>query len=182
MFAAVPARAVSLVMVPRTTWGATGVLSYMQMYIYVPDNDGDQSAHLHFPCHLPAGRPPRGRSAMTPLAKAARPTSTASSSLLLDNPGQNCWDVGTTASLTHDGGGDTQGLAEMIKYTITKYAADPTRVYIMGGSGGGMMTQAMLAVYPEPVAGSARAGSWPDAGRLARLPATSGATAARTAT
>ena len=35
--AASPARAASLTMVPRATWGATGVPSYMQMYIYVPD-------------------------------------------------------------------------------------------------------------------------------------------------
>ena len=47
----------------------------------------------------------------------------------------------------------------MVKYAITKYGADPSRVYIMGGSSGGMMTQAMLAVYPDVFrAGHARAG------------------------
>ena len=37
LLAAAPARAASVTMVPRATWGATGVPSYMQMYIYVPD-------------------------------------------------------------------------------------------------------------------------------------------------
>jgi poly(hydroxyalkanoate) depolymerase family esterase len=79
--------------------------------------------------------------------------------VLPDNPNQNCWDVGTTASLTHDGGGDTQAVALMAKYAITKYNADPARIYIMGGSGGAMLVQAMLAVYPDVfTAGAARAG------------------------
>ena len=79
--------------------------------------------------------------------------------ILPDNPGQNCWDVGAAMSLKHDGGGDTQAVAPMIKYTITKYNADPGRVYIMGGSGGAMLVQAMLAVYPDLIrAGVARAG------------------------
>src|SRR6185369_3959849 len=79
--------------------------------------------------------------------------------ILPDNPGQNCWDVGAKASLTHDGGGDTQGVATMVKYAITKYNADPKRVYAMGGSGGAMLTQALMAVYPDVFrAGSARAG------------------------
>jgi len=29
-----------------------------------------------------------------------------------------CWDVGTPQSLKHEGGGDTQGLAQMIRYTL----------------------------------------------------------------
>ena len=37
LLAAAPARAASVTMVPRATWGATGVPSYMQMYVYVPD-------------------------------------------------------------------------------------------------------------------------------------------------
>jgi acetylxylan esterase len=40
-----------------------------------------------------------------------------------------CWDVGSKQSLTHDGGGDTQAVAEMVKYTVTKYNANADRVY-----------------------------------------------------
>jgi poly(hydroxyalkanoate) depolymerase family esterase len=70
-----------------------------------------------------------------------------------------CWDVGSTKSLTHDGGGDTQAVAQMVKYTINKYGANPDRVYATGDSSGGMMTQALLAVYPDVFkAGSSFAG------------------------
>ena len=47
----------------------------------------------------------------------------------------------------------------MVKYALGKYNGDASRVYVMGGSSGAMMTQAMLAVYPDVFrAGSARAG------------------------
>jgi poly(hydroxyalkanoate) depolymerase family esterase len=79
--------------------------------------------------------------------------------ILPDNPGQNCWDVGSAQSLKHDGGGDTQAVAQMVKYALSHYSGDPARVYAMGGSSGGMMTQALMAVYPDVFrAGSARAG------------------------
>ena len=61
----------------------------------------------------------------------------------------DCWDVGSTKSLTHDGGGDTQAIAEMVKYEISTRNADPGRVYVMGTSSGAMLTEAMLAVYPD---------------------------------
>src|SRR6185369_13422765 len=79
--------------------------------------------------------------------------------ILPDNPNQNCWDVGTSQALTHNGGSDTQAVVQMVKYALTKYNGDPARVYAMGGSSGAMMTQALLAVYPDVFrAGSARAG------------------------
>jgi acetylxylan esterase len=63
--------------------------------------------------------------------------------------GHNCWDVGSTKSLKHDGGGDTHAIAQMVRYTLSKYSADASRVYAFGGSSGAMMTQALLGVYPE---------------------------------
>jgi poly(hydroxyalkanoate) depolymerase family esterase len=60
-----------------------------------------------------------------------------------------CWEVGSKASLTHDGGGDTQAIAQMVEYQVAKRNADAGRVYIMGTSSGAMLTQAMLAVYPD---------------------------------
>jgi poly(hydroxyalkanoate) depolymerase family esterase len=151
-----PARAASLTMVPRATWGATNVPSYMQMYIYVPDKLATKPP-IFVSCHS-CGSTATGQMSNIPMAKAAA-DQYGFIMILPDNPGQNCWDVETTASLRHDGGGDTQGVAEMVKYTITRYNADASRVYIMGGSGGAMLTQAMLAVYPDVFrAGSARAG------------------------
>lgn len=48
-----------------------------------------------------------------------------------------CWDVSSKASLTHDGGGDSNAIANMIKYAITQYKINPTKVFVTGGSSGG---------------------------------------------
>ena len=37
----------------------------------------------------------------------------------------------------------------MVKYAIAKYGADAGRVYSVGGSSGGIMTEALLGVYPD---------------------------------
>jgi len=157
MFVALPAHAASLTEVSRSTWaGSVTLPSYLQMYIYVPDNVAATppivvSAHS-------CGSTATGQMGNIPLTKAAADSS-GFILILPDNPGQNCWDVGSTQSLTHDGGGDTQGVAQMVKYALTKYSGDASRVYIFGGSSGGMLTQAMVAVYPDLFkAGSARAG------------------------
>jgi poly(3-hydroxybutyrate) depolymerase len=44
---------------------------------------------------------------------------------------------------------DTQAIAQMVRYTIATYDADPTRVYVVGTSSGAMMTQALLGIYPD---------------------------------
>jgi poly(hydroxyalkanoate) depolymerase family esterase len=69
----------------------------------------------------------------------------------VDNTGTNgrCWDAGSTNSLTRYGGGDTQAIVEMVKYAITNYQANGNRVYVTGTSSGAMMTEALLAVYPD---------------------------------
>ncbi|KAF1938926.1 alpha/beta-hydrolase [Clathrospora elynae] len=61
----------------------------------------------------------------------------------------NCWEVNTVKGLSHDAGGDNQGLVAMINYTIKKYNADPTKVFVTGSSSGCMMTNVMIATYPE---------------------------------
>ncbi|KAI1074013.1 carbohydrate esterase family 1 protein [Whalleya microplaca] len=61
----------------------------------------------------------------------------------------NCWDVASDATLTNNGGGDSTGLVNMVKYLITKYNADPAKVYATGSSSGCMMTNVLLAVYPD---------------------------------
>jgi acetylxylan esterase len=51
-----------------------------------------------------------------------------------------CWDVSSTQSLTHDGGSDSTGLANMVRYALRQYNGDPSRVYVTGESSGAMMT------------------------------------------
>jgi acetylxylan esterase len=48
-----------------------------------------------------------------------------------------CWDVSSPATLTHDGGGDSQGIASMVDYAILTYGADPTRIFVTGTASGG---------------------------------------------
>ena len=154
----VPARAASLTQVtPASTWsGGASLPSYVSMYIYVP------SAVASKPAIVVSGHS-CGSSATGQMGNIPKTQAAADKYgfilILPDNTGQNCWDVGSSKSLKHDGGGDTQAVAQMVKYALTKYNGDPSRVYIFGGSSGGMLTQAMLAVYPDVFrAGSARAG------------------------
>ena len=121
ILAAAPARAASLVEVTRSSWvGSANVPSYMQMYIYVPDKMATNPP-IYMSYHS-CGSTATGQISNIPMAKAAA-DSQGFILVLPDNPSRNCWDVGTTKSLTHDGGGDTQAVALMIKYTISKYNA-----------------------------------------------------------
>ncbi|KAJ7106344.1 carbohydrate esterase family 1 protein [Mycena epipterygia] len=60
-----------------------------------------------------------------------------------------CWDVSSKASLTHNGGGDSNGIANMVAYAISTYGADSTRIFVTGSSSGAMMTNVLAATYPE---------------------------------
>jgi poly(hydroxyalkanoate) depolymerase family esterase len=79
----------------------------------------------------------------------------------------DCWDVGSKASLTHEGGGDTQAIAEMVQYEVAHRGANAARVYAMGASSGAMLTEALMAVYPDVFKAGAEfsgvpAGCWSD--------------------
>lgn len=72
----------------------------------------------------------------------------------------NCWDVHNAASLTHGEGGDALGIVNMVKYTSETYQTDPARVFAMGFSSGGMMTNVLAGSYPDVfAAGSANSGT-----------------------
>jgi len=60
-----------------------------------------------------------------------------------------CWDVSSDASLTHNGGGNSNAIANMVTYTLETYSADASRVFATGSSSGAMMTNVMAATYPE---------------------------------
>ncbi len=60
-----------------------------------------------------------------------------------------CWDVSSTASLTHNGGGDSQTIANMVTYAVNNYGGDVNRVYATGTSSGAMMTNVLAGAYPN---------------------------------
>lgn len=60
-----------------------------------------------------------------------------------------CWDVSSTSALTHNGGGDSNSIANMVTWTISTYNADTSKVFVTGTSSGAMMTNVMAATYPE---------------------------------
>jgi acetylxylan esterase len=71
----------------------------------------------------------------------------------------NCWDVSSQQTLTHDGGSDSLAIVNMVRYVLKTYKADPNRVFSMGTSSGAMMTNVLLGAYPDVfAAGSAWAG------------------------
>ncbi|KAK2035895.1 PHB depolymerase family esterase [Colletotrichum somersetense] len=60
-----------------------------------------------------------------------------------------CWDVSSKATLTHNGGGNSNSIANMVTYALDKYKADKSKVFVTGSSSGAMMTNVMAATYPE---------------------------------
>ncbi|KAJ7362695.1 carbohydrate esterase family 1 and carbohydrate-binding module family 1 protein [Mycena albidolilacea] len=60
-----------------------------------------------------------------------------------------CWDVSSKATLTHNGGGDSNGIANMVAYAISTYKADASHIFVTGTSSGAMMTNVLCATYPE---------------------------------
>lgn len=61
----------------------------------------------------------------------------------------SCFDVNTPQTLTHNGGGDSQGIASMVSYAISTYGVDASKVFVTGTSSGAMMTNVMAGSYPE---------------------------------
>jgi acetylxylan esterase len=151
-----PANAASVVQVDRGTWGASGVPDYVSMYIYVPDVPAANPPIIA--AHHSCGTPVDGyKNSITKILSTA--DANGFIVILPEATGRNCWDVGSSQALVHDGANDVHAVLQMIRYVLSEYNGDASRVYAMGGSSGAMMTQALLAVYPEVFrAGSARAG------------------------
>ncbi|MGK3998612.1 extracellular catalytic domain type 1 short-chain-length polyhydroxyalkanoate depolymerase [Sorangium sp. So ce1024] len=146
LLAALPARGASLQKVDQSEWGAEGLPGYVNMYIYVPDRLAPRPPIVVAPHHC-QGTGPGTFSEMSSLVSIAN-----TSGFIMIFPeatGQNCWDAGSTRSLNHGGGGDTGAIVQMVKYTLAKYDGNAGRVYAVGGSSGGIMTEALLGVYPD---------------------------------
>ncbi|KAK8034023.1 Acetylxylan esterase A [Apiospora rasikravindrae] len=63
--------------------------------------------------------------------------------------GGGCFDVASTATLTHNGGGDSQTIANMVDYAVKNYGGDRNRTFVTGSSSGAMMTQVLAGAYPD---------------------------------
>ncbi|KAJ0284380.1 hypothetical protein COL940_004182 [Colletotrichum noveboracense] len=61
----------------------------------------------------------------------------------------NCWDVASKMTLTHNGGGASNSIANMVKFVIAQYGADASKVFATGISSGAMMTNVLAATYPD---------------------------------
>ena len=143
-----PAHAASNVKVNQSDWmaGVTGLPSYVNMYIYVPDKLAAKPPIVVAPHHC-QGTAASSYSEDSSLVSIAN--NTGFIIIFPEATGENCWDAGSTRSLKHGGGGDTGAVVQMVKYTLSKYSGDASRVYSVGGSSGGIMTEALLGVYPD---------------------------------
>ena len=75
------------------------------------------------------------------------------------NRNGSCFDVSSAQALTHGGASDPASIVSMVRYVQERYATDPGRVFVTGVSSGAMMTEVLLATYPDVfAAGSAFAG------------------------
>ncbi len=61
----------------------------------------------------------------------------------------NCFDTWSDAAKRRGGGSDPVSIVSMVAYAERQYGGDPNRVYATGSSSGGMMTNEMLALYPD---------------------------------
>ncbi|KAF2871093.1 Alpha/Beta hydrolase protein [Massariosphaeria phaeospora] len=129
----------------------------VSMYIYVPKNLAAKPPILVVPhwCHGTAQQ-----------AFEYRPYASLGDqygfiSIYPDSPNKadQCWDVSSKETLTHEGGGDALGIVSMARWALQKYSGDKDRVFVTGTSSGAMMTNVLVGSYPDVfAAGSAWAG------------------------
>lgn len=60
-----------------------------------------------------------------------------------------CFDTWSDAAKHRGGGSDPVSIVSMVTYAEQHYGGDPSRVFATGSSSGGMMTNEMLALYPD---------------------------------
>ncbi|MGI5151809.1 extracellular catalytic domain type 1 short-chain-length polyhydroxyalkanoate depolymerase [Plantactinospora sp. CA-294935] len=121
----------------------------MRMHVYVPDSRPTNPA-IVVAMHGCGGSGPGFYSGSEFASQADRygfvviyPTATQQAGF------GNCFDVWSAASKRRGGGSDPVSIMSMVTYVQRQYGGDPNRVYATGSSSGGMMTNAMLALYPD---------------------------------
>ena len=139
-----------------SNWGVSGLPSDVTMYIYVPNNVATNPPILTL-IHYCGGT----ASAVFGQAQGGGIVSAADQYgfiIVVPSSGR-CWDVQSNKTWTRNGGGDSHAIRQMVTYAISQYKGNADRVYATGDSSGGMMTELLLALYPDVFkAGSAFAG------------------------
>ena len=152
------AHGASLQQVSNWTGGVANLPSDVLMYAYVPDKVATNPPVLTL-IHSCDNTASGVLGQANGLQKAADqygfiivvPQSNASS--------KRCWTTDSTQVWTRDKGGDSNAIKQMVVYALSKYQANADRVYVTGCSSGAMMTELLLALYPDIFkAGSSFAG------------------------
>ena len=144
----------------------------LQMYLYTPPNVKPHPAIL-LAMHQCTGSGP-GFESSTQFANLADQYGFLVIFPSVTRSGQ-CWDVYSNQGLARNGGSDNTGLISMITYVEQHDNGDSTNVYATGASSGAMMTNVMLAEYPDVFkAGSAFMGVPYDCFATGATTATSG--------
>ncbi|MER7167930.1 PHB depolymerase family esterase [Micromonospora sp. NPDC000207] len=146
-----PAHAASLVEV--TSFGDNP--GRMRMHVYVPDARPSNPA-IVVAMHGCGGSGP-GFHASSEFASLADrhgfvviyPTATQQAGF------GNCFDTWSDAAKRRGGGSDPVSIVSMVDHVKRQYGGDSRRVYATGSSSGGMMTNHLLAVYPDVFAAGA---------------------------
>ncbi|MBX6386919.1 MAG: PHB depolymerase family esterase, partial [Microbispora sp.] len=137
-----PAAAATLTEV--TNFGANP--GNLRMYLYVPNNV-QQNPAIVLAMHTCGGSGP-GFYSSTEFASLADRYG-----FIVIYPSaskkMNCFDNWSDASKVRGGQTDPVSLMSMVTYVEQQYHGDPNRVFATGASSGAMMTNAMLALYPE---------------------------------
>jgi poly(hydroxyalkanoate) depolymerase family esterase len=145
LLAATPARAATPTKVTADWKGGASLPSDVTMYTYVPSKVATNPplvTLIHY-C---------GGSATAVFGQASGIVSAADQYgfiMVVPDNGGRCWDVTSSKTHTRDGGGDSHAIKQMVKYAITTYKANADRVYSTGDSSGAMMTELLLALYPD---------------------------------
>jgi len=150
------ARAASLQQV--NDWAVVGLPSDVSMYAYVPDNVADRPPLLVL-IHYCGGTAPAvfGQARGGGIVQAADEYGFI---IVVPSSGR-CWDIVSDKTRTRNGNGDSHAIRQMVTHAIGAYGANADRVYATGDSSGGMMTELLLALYPDVFKGGSTMAGMP---------------------
>ena len=124
--------------------GVTGLPSDVKMYIHVPSKVSANPPILTL-IHYCGGTADDVYNQASGISKAADQYGFI---MVMPSSGR-CWDIVSSKTRTRDGGGDSHAIKQMVEYAIEQYKGNPDRVYSTGDSSGAMMTELLLALYPD---------------------------------